>query len=69
MGEWKNENIEAIKIKAHGRRSVSIFRYGLDFLRDTFLKLHDHYEDFKQCIKQLQTKKRPKLRMVTGGRL
>ncbi len=69
MGEWKNENIEAIKIKAHGRRSVSIFRYGLDFLRDTFLKLHDHYEDFKQCIKKLQTKKRPKLRMVTGGRL
>lgn len=36
VGEWRNEQ-KAIKIKKHGRKEVSIFRYGLDFLRDVAL--------------------------------
>ena len=37
IGEWKNE-ISPIKLKKHQRRSVSIFRYGLDFLRNVLFK-------------------------------
>ncbi|QBS11359.1 IS4 family transposase (plasmid) [Legionella geestiana] len=36
VGEWRNEQ-KAIKMKKHGRKEVSIFRYGLDFLRDAAL--------------------------------
>lgn len=36
VGEWRNEQ-KAIKIKKHGRKEVSVFRYGLDFLRDVAL--------------------------------
>lgn len=35
-GEWRHEQ-KAIKIKKHGRKAVSYFRYGLDLLRDTAL--------------------------------
>ena len=32
IGDFLDENIEKIKIKKHGRRSVSVFKYGLDYL-------------------------------------
>lgn len=32
IGDFIDENIEKIKIKKHGRRSVSVFKYGLDYL-------------------------------------
>ena len=35
-GEWRNEQKE-IKIKKHGRKAISYFRYGLDTLRDLVL--------------------------------
>jgi len=35
-GEWRNEQKE-IKIKKHGRKARSYFRYGLDILRDLVL--------------------------------
>lgn len=35
-GEWRNEQKE-IKIKKHGRKAISYFRYGLDILRDLVL--------------------------------
>jgi len=35
-GEWL-EKIEPIKIKKHGRKEISIFRYGLDFIREILL--------------------------------
>lgn len=35
-GEWRSTQ-KAIKIKTHGRRAVSYFRYGLDLLRDFIL--------------------------------
>jgi hypothetical protein len=36
IGEWKN-SIEPIKIKKHGRKEISIFRYGLDCIREIIL--------------------------------
>jgi len=32
IGDYLDENIQKIKIKKHGRRAVSIFKYGLDCL-------------------------------------
>ena len=32
-GEWRIENREEIKIKKHGRKEKSIFRHGLDWIR------------------------------------
>lgn len=32
IGDFIDQNIEKIKIKKHGRRSVSVFKYGLDYL-------------------------------------
>ena len=36
VGEWQHEE-KPIKIKKHGRKSQSLFRYGLDFLSDVFM--------------------------------
>ena len=32
IGDFLDENILKIKIKKHGRRAISVFKYGLDFL-------------------------------------
>lgn len=32
IGDYLDENIRKIKIKKHGRRAVSVFKYGLDYL-------------------------------------
>ena len=32
IGDFLDENIQKIKIKKHGRRAVSVFKYGLDYL-------------------------------------
>ena len=36
-GEWKHKVVRALKIKKHGRLEQSLFRYGLDHLRDELL--------------------------------
>jgi len=38
-GEWRCNNEKQIKLKKHGRKEKSIFRYGLDLLQDTVSKL------------------------------
>ncbi len=38
-GEWRHDEVNAIKIKAHGRPEVSLFRYGLDYLIDVLANL------------------------------
>ena len=37
MGIWLHEHIVKIKLKRHGRRARSLFRYGLDYLREVLL--------------------------------
>lgn len=39
-GIWKHENIKAIKIKKHGYKAKSFFRYGLDSWQDVFRCLY-----------------------------
>lgn len=48
-GEWLHKQ-KPIKIKKHGRPAVSIFRYGLDRLREIVLNLSDNRRRFKQVI-------------------
>mgnify|MGYP000045950831 FL=1 len=54
-GEWLHQQ-KSIKIKKHGRPAVSIFRYGLDFLREIVLNLSDNRRKFNQIIRILSRK-------------
>ena len=49
IGEWLHEQIP-LKIKKHGRKAKSIFRYGLDYLRAIFLDLNLKHEHFLDCL-------------------
>lgn len=40
-GEWLSEQ-KTIEIKKHGRKAISIFRYGLDYLRGIFLHINEN---------------------------
>ncbi|WP_242602106.1 IS4 family transposase [Legionella yabuuchiae] len=44
-GEWRHEQ-KAIKIKKHGRKAISYFRYGLDLLRDAALNGAQNVQQF-----------------------
>lgn len=62
-GEWQHENVKAIKVKKHQRLTKSIFRAGLDYLRDTLFNVAYSLEqalqkllqfiDLKQCCQTL----------------
>ncbi len=49
-GEWRHENLDEIKVKKHGRASVSFFRYGLDFICNALAKVESFCVLFKQCL-------------------
>ena len=53
-GEWLCKNVKEIKIKKHGRRAVSIFRYGLDVLTQACLDLRSCDIQFSQWCKMLK---------------
>jgi len=52
IGEWKNAN-EPIKIKKHGRKAISIFRYGLDKIRGILLNIVGNMHNFRNMVKLL----------------
>ena len=45
LGDWLNEK-QPIQIKNHGRKSKSIFRYGLDYLINVFFNLIHKQQEF-----------------------
>ena len=49
-GEWA-QNQKPIRIKKHGRKAISIFRYGLDILREIVLNISEKFNDFKKMVK------------------
>jgi transposase len=53
IGDYLDENIQKIKIKKHGRRAVSVFKYGLDclskFLLTGFNSLENNMFCFLSC--------------------
>lgn len=50
-GEWLNEE-KPLRVKKHGRKAASIFRYGLDYLREALLSISesDSGKKFKRAI-------------------
>ena len=48
-GEWRHQQ-KAIKIKKHGRKAISFFRYGLDLIRETILNVTRPVESYFEQI-------------------
>ena len=57
-GEWLHEQ-KPIKIKKHGRLAVSIFRYGLNWLREIVLNPIDSKHKFDQVVRLLSIRLDP----------
>jgi hypothetical protein len=51
-GQWRHDQTP-IKIKKHGRKEKSLFRYGLDCLREVLLNLPKRSFEFKKIIRLL----------------
>ena len=51
-GEWLNI-INPIKLKKHGRKEKSVFRYGLDYLRRTFINSTNDFKPFLHAFELL----------------
>lgn len=49
-GEWRNE-LKPIKIKKHGRRMVSLFRMGLDYISFAIVNAFKKPTDIWDCLK------------------
>jgi hypothetical protein len=52
-GEWLHER-KPIKIKSHKRKAISIFRYGLDHLREIFLNITEKMTELQNVSTLLQ---------------
>lgn len=52
-GEWLHHQ-KPIKRKKHGRKEISIFRYGLDHLREMLLNISEKYCEFRKMIQRLR---------------
>lgn len=51
-GEWAQAQ-KPIKKKKHGRKAISIFRYGLDVLREIVLNISEKMSNFKKMVNLL----------------
>ena len=49
IGEWAHIQ-EPIRVKKHGRRAISIFRYGLDKLRGILLNITGNIHNFRRML-------------------
>ncbi|WP_341754083.1 IS4 family transposase [Candidatus Tisiphia endosymbiont of Dioctria rufipes] len=49
VGQWQN-SIKPIKLKKHGRKSISLFRYGLDYLQRIFLNIEEMMKKWMEVI-------------------
>jgi hypothetical protein len=69
-GEWRNAEQTAILLKAHHRPAMSIFRYGLDFLREAILRIARKSSLFKVCLRlfsPLPNLEKPALTIAFGA--
>ena len=54
VGQKRHER-EPLKTKNHGWPERSLFRYGLDLLRSIMLNLNEKKEQFRRCVRLLQS--------------
>ena len=52
-GEWLSDQ-KPIKIKKHGRKAISIFHYGFNYLREIVLNINEKYQEFKEVVELLR---------------
>lgn len=52
IGEWIALT-QPLKVKKHGRRQKSLFRYGLDHLQYVLLNIQQQEQEFRKCIRLL----------------
>jgi len=52
-GEWLNEQ-KQIKVKTHKRKAISLFRYGLDYLREIFLNISEKNSELQIALTLIQ---------------
>jgi len=52
VGEFRVRT-KPIKLKKHGRKSKSVFRYGLDFIRGVFLRSSSQIQNLKKLLRIL----------------
>lgn len=52
IGEWKNSQKE-ITLKKHGRKAISLFRYGFDELREILFNVYYRMADFQRTVQLL----------------
>jgi hypothetical protein len=50
VGEWRHSNECAIKLKKHGRKAISYFRYGLDLIHEAIATLVETARPIKKLI-------------------
>jgi Transposase DDE domain len=51
-GEWLHQD-KPLKLKNHGRRAMSLFRYGFDYLRNIVVNLNKKMDDFLNVLQFL----------------
>ncbi|WIH78820.1 IS4-like element ISAba1 family transposase [Acinetobacter baumannii] len=63
-GEWQHDQKKAIKIKKHGRLSMSLFRYGLDYVQMAIQRLigFGKKEEFKEILAILRRQNPDRIR-------
>lgn len=50
VGDWRHENQKPIKIKKHGRLSISYFRYGLDWIQQALLAGQNRLDQLDKAV-------------------
>ncbi|WP_420207380.1 IS4-like element ISAba1 family transposase [Acinetobacter baumannii] len=67
-GEWQHDQKKAIKIKKHGRLSMSLFRYGLDYVQMAIQRLigFGKKEEFKEILAILRRQNPDRIRVNVG---
>lgn len=63
IGEWRHDK-DPIKVKKHGRLAKSLFRYGLDFIRELLFFGQFSMTQFRVCLKQLESSRRTTQRVL-----
>ena len=53
-GQYRNK-AEEIKTRAHNRKSYTLFRYGLDFLKETFLNPAEKSREARRAVALLKS--------------
>lgn len=56
-GEWEHEEVKAIAVKHHGRPAYSLFRYGLDLIREAIFKSAHKIDYFEDCLNKISVSK------------